>query len=481
MLKTTSTLPYLAALLAANTVGLELVSANQCTKDKQVPGTRQDNRRVSDGQNKTIDRLAHRLSNALPLSRDVERIEPTQSDLPPLFGRSDKSSSIRRLYPSKSRGSAALAVARTDRRISHGKHSKHSSMSSGFSVQETPSPVADLRPREDIKSPLTRHAGRHKRGPSLPVITGSIGRTSSLKRSKSFEISEDTGYGTMNTMVSVKPDVVEIPTVPTPAKDPDQTPTKAVPRPTTSSSFRPDSSQSTSTFSKGHHRAQSSIASIWDLDVDEVPSPPIKRRPLQLNTRPPLPNFNTPPGSSRHDLMQPPCKTPVRSSLVSAKWMSPTKDDTPKGLNRHSSINTNRQSVLSSHASESWDEDFSELALEVPESIRESQATLRGHLWQLQQFSNQITELKFLREKYYSPESSSRIWHETDALLAIASQEDENGLTYNHDPTHDDMISELLGIEPGYTGKVRLDGDILETLVYKADCLIGDICAAFMV
>lgn len=531
MLKTVSTLPYLAALLVATTAGLELVEPRA---DEHIPDTsprarKQHGRSASTSGIGPLNRLARRLSSAtynpLPISLPsptVERLREHESKdtlcaiskldeaqrWQPVFVKSSGGLSIRRLYPSKTQSRPALCSATPQLLNSRALQSRRSSLSSAASVQQTPSPVAELSYKQsDIHSPLRNRFGRtHRRGPSLPVLDTLVEySSSSLKRSKSFEIPEDPGYESLKIdhLQLIHDDDSPVPLVAQQDHDITLEVTRSTPivklhaispstgdRPMTASTLgRPDSARSANSFSKGHLRAKSSIASIWDFDLEESsPPPPIRRKPLQLHARPPLPNFVTPPTTAKES-MRPPDKAPSRTSRrsVSSKWLETQHgEDALVVLPQTRSVSSKRHSTPSmQHAAESWDEDFSELSLEVPESIRETQATLRGHLWQLKQFADQIAELKFLQDKFYTATETCadveeiRVWKETDAVIAIASQGDETSPSkteYKHDPVHDSVIADILGFEPGYQGKVRLDGEVLETLVYKAEDLIGEIC-----
>lgn len=504
MFKSVATAPYLAALLASNAIGLELVTdtdndqLSQTTihppcpnppaghicspKDHRVrlPGRL---RKLSDGAaNLYLSRTATNREAGSPARTKFPAEDAPETDLRPLFLPQQKKMGIRRLYSSKTVGRAKLAPVNASRMNSGLQHLRSASQSSkASSLYDPPSPVATHFPQSPDDPPIER-----LEEPS----------STCLRRSIVVEQTRPRTEPSPGSKVAIQPlkhkrepaKTFALPESPQPLKLVDVA-TSSIRTPAAQrgpSKSSPQSVQAT----KGHNRNES-LNSIWSFgaasSADEHSPPLNKRKPLQSQTRPPMPEFS-PAAASRTTsisngspqlnnrpqtvaLMRESSSSPARHSALS-------RTTADMNMKRHRSLPIAPR--LFSEVSESWYEDFGELSLNVPQSIRESQATLKSHLWHFRQFADLVKDLKLRRQDRMASQKkdiSIHAWNEVDAIIAIASHGDDSepDEEIQYRGAHDDTISRILGRARDDKGKVRLDEEILASLIAKAETLLNEL------
>ncbi|CCG81548.1 protein of unknown function [Taphrina deformans PYCC 5710] len=426
----------------------------------------------------------------------------------PVFGTLEEGSNIRRLYPAKTKGRTHLAAVSSSRTnmLYRPRSCSNSSVESHLDDEN----LLNV----DVKchtSPFAKQFDQQKGVDKVPVIGALAERGPGPDVSGHCRsVSEDTTYGTMNK--------ADFPPIHEKDVTPDQNPSLSASTiscmPTNGSSrasFQPYTSRpqvgyrqtSASSMSKvlpsngrakGHNRNES-VVSIWTVDSSPESarsSPPLNRRkPLPLQFRPPMPDFDTgmataPPGRSFDILHDEPNSSSIEGSTAKRPPIP------PRTSSRQSSNNSDRRrSMPASHhmlktmsqPSESWDDDFGGLDLHVPASVRQAQNTVRGHLSQFRQFSELIAELKRLRIKQLQRPSQRlpedhQFWRELDGLVAISSrgeQVTEHEQRRQQVPVEDETVSQILGQVRRDGRKVRLDERLLTNLIEKAYYLVEDI------
>lgn len=538
MLKTVATLPFAAALLASNSIGLELVTRSGdedvetatldalyssltisgASNDRQRSGREGAGLPRSSFSRANLDSTSLEASRQRPrrrstLTSDAASVMPKGSDdeWRPVFDQSERGMRIRRLYPAKTHGRAHLAPIGSSQHNTLG-HSRQTSISSTASYlvdSSSHSPTLACKAKSAYSSPFNRSANVITCPAPLSVIESSDGvdlRSSPPRDTHTRKESADTTYGTMKRSESFGVPGMEVfDTGPTGLASPMPL------RPALPASAHLNSSPVGSRRSSGHllsgalpsepvnlprdgrgkkgHQRHESIASIWTVDSSPEsrgPSPPLHRKkPLLLQIRPAMPDF------SREPMTAPIGKTFLDDS--SAADQRPSRPPIPpRSSSRQSSTHSARPKsmpisgrmykTLSSQPTESWDDDFGEAEVEVPTSVRHSQATVRNHLWQFHRFAELISKLKRLKmQRQQGPSTnlapSHPAWHETDAIIAIASrgEESETADEIAYSGAQDDTISRILNQFRRDGGKVRLDGEVLATLIDKASALVVEI------